>query len=158
MNKKVLPRSSLERQKSVDWDSSSGAPAGGAVDTDSSLSHEQPAENTTYRTHSTHELYTSDTQRHTNTHHVCGSVAPGDVMHSGRRQVMLVRLRNLLQRILMRNTCIHTQIPTNTQSLYLNIYIYTHIHQHEHIFFCYRTHQSVPSARYLGCCGIGCGT
>lgn len=30
----------------------------------------------------------------------------------------------------------------------------------ELVYCCFvcRTHQSVPSARYLGCCGIGCGT
>lgn len=92
-----------------DWDSSSGAPAGGAVDTDSSWSHEQPAENTTFSTRNAFNKHT-----HSLTHHVCGSVAARDVMHSGRCQVMLVRLRNLLQRILMRNTRIHTQIPANT--------------------------------------------
>lgn len=78
------------------------------------LQKTQHTEHTQYMRcmHKTHSLV------HTNTDHMCWSVAPGDVMHSGGCQVMLVRLRNLLQWVLMRNTCIHTQIPTNTQTFY----------------------------------------
>lgn len=48
------------------------------------------------------------------TYHLGGGGVPGEVVHSGRGQVMLVGLRDLLQRILMWHSCIHAKVPKST--------------------------------------------
>lgn len=52
----VLPHNSPEQQKNVCWDSSSAAPAGGAVDMDNSLSHGQPKKKKKFNIHDKHSV------------------------------------------------------------------------------------------------------